>query len=532
MSSVRDTNGAQVAAERPAGRMIALIGADGTGKSTISRYLSEALGVRARTIYMGSNPSAATHVLPTTRLLWAMKRALDKELHHSGPPDANHFRTRPRTARRRLYHHVKSLARLVPLVTDELYRFGFAAWHLRRGRTVIVDRHPLPDHFGRDRRGTRGWLRAGDRIHGWLIEHVYPRPDRIVHLDAPVEVLWARKPEGSREALEARRSEYREFAADDRTVVTVDATAPIEDVVAIVQELALARVASLAASAPPRTTLARRLRQLRTRTYYRTLDAIVAASTRSGTNPRVPVSPTSNFERIGRWTRAAERTAPRVVRALVGRLERLDRLPFRPAGLYALAYGTGSTCYALETKPRCAVKVIRISLGHDVPMLLELGSKLQRDHALLATWYSDVPGLLAPTVILVLHGPLRGATAVARVQPFIEGRTSDLLADHTDEDLLERLAAHAGLRASFVAFARSTKRCFDGGTYILDMLGHENLMLVEDEAGPRLHVIDLGVTDLVEQRIERPAVYARIEAVVARLERLAAACGDPSEATQ
>jgi hypothetical protein len=41
-----------------------------------------------------------------------------------------------------------------------------------------------------------------------LLKRVYPRPSELVLLDAPAEVLHARKPEGTLEALRARRQEY------------------------------------------------------------------------------------------------------------------------------------------------------------------------------------------------------------------------------------------------------------------------------------------------------------------------------------
>lgn len=50
------------------GRILTLIGADGAGKSTQARRMCAALGDRARYVYMGSNPTSFTHVLPTTKV--------------------------------------------------------------------------------------------------------------------------------------------------------------------------------------------------------------------------------------------------------------------------------------------------------------------------------------------------------------------------------------------------------------------------------------------------------------------------------
>src|SRR3712207_8707740 len=50
------------------------------------------------------------------------------------------------------------------------------------------------------------------RSHGFVLAHVYPKPDLVVYLDAPPEVMLARKGEGSVEALARRRGEYLALA--------------------------------------------------------------------------------------------------------------------------------------------------------------------------------------------------------------------------------------------------------------------------------------------------------------------------------
>ncbi|MGH3470565.1 MAG: hypothetical protein ACRDPG_00785, partial [Nocardioidaceae bacterium] len=58
------------------GFTVALVGADGAGKSTVSRMLTRtALPRPVKRIYMGVNLEASTLMLPTTRLLLAAKRA-------------------------------------------------------------------------------------------------------------------------------------------------------------------------------------------------------------------------------------------------------------------------------------------------------------------------------------------------------------------------------------------------------------------------------------------------------------------------
>lgn len=215
------------------GRILTLIGADGAGKSTQARQLRAHAGVPTRYIYMGSNPSATTHALPTTRAWTWLKGTLGRDVHHGGPPDPG-GRPRPSSALERGHAHLKSLAALGLRASEDLYRLLLAEAYARRGHLVIMDRHPYPDYYMRRVKETGTWQRLGDRIHGILLEHVYPRPERLVLLDAPAEVLHARKPEGSLAAVQARRQEYLDLCRSLRNVdvTVVDVTRPEQEVLA------------------------------------------------------------------------------------------------------------------------------------------------------------------------------------------------------------------------------------------------------------------------------------------------------------
>jgi thymidylate kinase len=215
------------------GRIITLVGADGSGKSTQAKRLCSLLGARAIYVYMGSNPAAITHALPTTRAWIGLKGALGRRARHSGPPQPD-ARTRPSSPITRVLRHVKSLVVLGLQVSEELYRLLLANSYARRGYLVIMDRHPYPDYYTRRVRGTGEWLRWGDRIHGFLLERVYPRPNDLILLDAPAEVLHGRKPEGSLEAVRARRQEYLDMtgALSTAGLTIVDAARSEDEVLA------------------------------------------------------------------------------------------------------------------------------------------------------------------------------------------------------------------------------------------------------------------------------------------------------------
>jgi thymidylate kinase len=67
--------------------------------------------------------------------------------------------------------------------------------------------------------------------------HIYPKPDLVIYLDAPAEVLFARKGEGTIAALERRRQEYLEMRNLVKHFAVVDASQPEDDVARRVTEL-------------------------------------------------------------------------------------------------------------------------------------------------------------------------------------------------------------------------------------------------------------------------------------------------------
>lgn len=232
------------------GRILTLVGADGAGKSTQAKRLCARLGARAMYIYMGANPSAITHALPTTRAWTWLKRALGRKVHHEGPPDLAPTR-RPARAVPRGLQHLKSFVTLGLRLSEDLYRLALAELYARRDYVVIIDRHPYPDYYARRVRATNEWLRWGDRIHGFLLERVYPQPSGMILLDAPAEVLHARKREGSLSAVQARRQEYLDLTRTLAHVTVVDAARSEDEV--LTNLLRIARGGPSCEGSGPRT---------------------------------------------------------------------------------------------------------------------------------------------------------------------------------------------------------------------------------------------------------------------------------------
>jgi len=212
---------------------VALVGPDGAGKSTISARLAhEVLPGPLRTIYMGVNLSESTVLLPTTRLVLALKRSRGT-LADTGHPDASGG---PRVARpsggaRGAVRAGLTGLRTTMWLAEEWYRQA-VAWRWRRqGAVVVFDRHFYADYYHYDVSAGAPRTRSA-RVHGWLLEHAYPKPDLVIVLDAPGEVLFSRKGEGTPEWLEQRRQQYRELEHLVPGFAVVDVDRPVDDVVA------------------------------------------------------------------------------------------------------------------------------------------------------------------------------------------------------------------------------------------------------------------------------------------------------------
>ncbi len=213
---------------------VALVGPDGAGKSTISARLARAaLPAPVKTIYMGVNLEASTLLLPTTRLLLAAKRARGgrPDLVASSLRDVGESSSAPAGRGAAL----RSTARMGVWMTEEWLRQLVALGHGLRGRIVVFDRHFLLDYYHADVASgaagpTTGPRRRGaaQRLHGWMLQRVYPRPDLVILLDAPAEVLHARKPEATVAWLEQRRKQYLELAPLVPEFVVVDVDRPLD----------------------------------------------------------------------------------------------------------------------------------------------------------------------------------------------------------------------------------------------------------------------------------------------------------------
>ena len=213
---------------------VTLLGTDGAGKSTLIRKLPERLPAPMVPIYMGVSLESSNRLLPTSRLLRAVKRTLGRN-EQAGPPTLSGRQTEKGGwlgPVRGLYAWVRCLN----LMAEEWYRLGLASFASYRGWIAIFDRHFFADYYFHGIAESSG-LAAPERLHVWMLRNIYPRPGLVILLDGPTEILHARKPEGDLPALQNRRKEYLALAEILPQVEVIDATDPLESVLEQVARL-------------------------------------------------------------------------------------------------------------------------------------------------------------------------------------------------------------------------------------------------------------------------------------------------------
>ena len=207
MSIVRPEASTTSAGLVPVGRglCVAFLGIDGSGKSTLLQRLADA------------PPDAFTGVSVRHLSPLKVRRQGNSSDPHSTP------------ARGLATSLLKSAYWFVEYVAG--YRKNVAP-ELADGRLVLFDRY-LVDALVDPRRyryGAPMWVLK-------LVWHFVPKPDFTLFLDAPVEVLRARKQEVEPETMQRLRSAYRSLVAADPRGRIVDVSGDVEQALANVLEV-------------------------------------------------------------------------------------------------------------------------------------------------------------------------------------------------------------------------------------------------------------------------------------------------------
>jgi energy-coupling factor transporter ATP-binding protein EcfA2 len=169
-------------ATRARGRVVALVGPDGTGKSTLAGAVSRTVAVPARVLYGGTYRSGT---------------------------------------RRSKVPGMATVAVAVRLLCTR----AAIEWHRLRGRLVILDRHPVE---ARPQPSDLISVRA--RLRRSFLAALLRKPDLLIALDAPAPLLHERRPEHAVAQLDRDRGRHLALVAQTRGSLLIDATASAEAV--------------------------------------------------------------------------------------------------------------------------------------------------------------------------------------------------------------------------------------------------------------------------------------------------------------
>lgn len=196
---------------------VALLGVDGSGKSSVLVNLEQTL-----------TATAGKGLFVLHRRPHILHRAA---AHGRDGLIEQHYRKPPHGA-------TLSAVKLVIIGLDWL--LGYLVYIHGRGAqgiVVVADRHSLLDMLVDPLRyrygGPPGWVHLAIRL--------LPMPKTVLLLDAPTAVLQARKQELSREKTSELRHRYLELVKSYQGGVVIDATRPLSEVVADVQQIVLGK---------------------------------------------------------------------------------------------------------------------------------------------------------------------------------------------------------------------------------------------------------------------------------------------------
>jgi hypothetical protein len=213
------------------GILVALLGVDGSGKSTVMRGVRTWIGkeVDVFPTYFGTGDGRPSLLL----LPFKIMVPLVMRLLGSKPRGASHgnIADRPPGA---MYTLLMTLWAAV-LAAEKRLKLTVARRAAARGMLVIADRYPQNDNIGYNDgpllprlRGVPGWLREFEARSYGLAQRL--APDLVIKLEAPPNVLALREPSMDVDVIAQRVVALRQLRFPNSTVVSIDATQPLDEV--------------------------------------------------------------------------------------------------------------------------------------------------------------------------------------------------------------------------------------------------------------------------------------------------------------
>lgn len=230
------------------GAIVAIIGSDGAGKSTVARELVRWLRwkVDAHMVYLGSGDGRVG--LPV-RVLKSLASRTKPSTQRSGPRGTKRVsgdRPRRRSAVKELGACLLALA----IGNERLRKVRKAHRARQKGSVLVTDRFPQRQYRGiydGPKLDSADGVSAPRRYFAKLEEQIYREiealpPDLVVRLRVPASVALQRKPDHSEAEIRRKAELTGQIEFPGATVVDVDASAPLEEVLRSVKKAVWASI--------------------------------------------------------------------------------------------------------------------------------------------------------------------------------------------------------------------------------------------------------------------------------------------------
>ncbi|MEO8356033.1 MAG: hypothetical protein ABI621_08965 [Chloroflexota bacterium] len=204
----------------------------------------------------------------------------------------------------------------------------------------------------------------------------------------------------------------------------------------------------------------------------------------------------SRYKRAISVVSLVDRVIPRASDRLSRLMYKNNRFPWSAVDIDLAAFGSGTAVFKVNGEgDDKALRIYRKSLGKSLRGVLEIARYYKRNYETVLSWYGGSVGLVLPMDFLVLCGPPFSNPVAASLQPYIHGHKQDPFNDFSDDELVGLLQRNETIREQFIYFARQTTGQWQGQKTCFDLLGNQNLMLVNQGGNYRLCIADVGIFD-------------------------------------
>jgi hypothetical protein len=188
---------------------------------------------------MGRNVQSGNFTLPTSKLIHAFKVKKYLKSHKLSNNENNKNISLHEIDNNRKVDtrgKIGAVLRLLNRLAEEWYRLIISKYYQLKGMVILYDRHFIFDYAQDKLDTTKQKDRLTTKIHRWTLDYLYEKPDLVLFLYAPAEVLYSRKGEATIEYLNARNAAFLSIGKKMPNFVIIDAAQPVEKVFNDVKE--------------------------------------------------------------------------------------------------------------------------------------------------------------------------------------------------------------------------------------------------------------------------------------------------------